>query len=80
MIIQTTSKHLIELIEDLAKDLKKDRDLSPLNKISTLEGAVGLAACLIDDILDYDSVEAIARIKAEFQLYLTLVEDYEEGE
>lgn len=77
MIIQTTSKHLIELIEDLAKDLKKDQDLSPINKISMLEGATGLVACLLNitDAETLETVEALNRIKAEFNLYLTLIED-----
>lgn len=77
MMILTTSKHLIQLIEDLAKDLKKDQDLSSINKISMLEGATGLATCLMNFANDetLETVEEFNRIKAEFNLYLTIIED-----
>lgn len=78
MIIQTTSKHLIELTEELAKDLKKDQDLTSVNKLLILESSINVALCLLNEAEDFDSVDKIRRIKAEFKLYLTLIEDYEE--
>ena len=80
MIIQTTSKHLIELIEELAKDLKKDQDLTRVNKLLIMESSINIALCLLSEAEDFDSVEQIHRIEAEFKLYLALIliEEYDE--
>lgn len=80
MIIQTTSKHLIELIEDLAKDLKKDQDLTRVNKLLIMESSINIALCLLSEAEDFDGVEQIRRIEAEFKLYLALIliEEYDE--
>lgn len=80
MLIQTTSKHLIELIEDLAKDLKKDQDLTRVNKLLILESSINVVLCLLSEAEDFDSVDEVRRIEAEFKLYSRLIEDNVEDE
>lgn len=80
MLIQTTSKHLIELIEDLAKDLKRDQDLTRVNKLLILESSINVVLCLLSEAEDFDSVDEVRRIEAEFKLYSRLIEDNVEDE
>lgn len=77
MLIQTTSKRLIELIEDLVKDLKKDQELSKFEKTLILDGAMILVTSLLNitDDETLETVEVLNRIKAEFDLYLILIDD-----